>query len=135
MILKAAWVDLKNQNKYCEIWRYVSRKIGITQRFNFEDIKHSRQSSMVEVKESIYLEALLSQLNFILRIWSSIKVFTDLYCLLLTFMVDLALVIFHYHLVRWCKLQINAVGESPEFMWVDIGKVIQEKKRSTHRDS
>ena len=55
---------------------------------------------MVEVKESIYLEALLSLLSFTLRIRSSIKVFTDLYCLLLTFMVDLALVIFHYHLVR-----------------------------------
>ena len=34
---------------------------------------------MVEVTESTYEEILFSQLHFILRIWSPIKVFTDIY--------------------------------------------------------
>ena len=57
------------------------RKTGITKRLNLEDIKQTSQSSMVEVKESTYEEALLRQLHFILGIWSLLKVFTDLYCL------------------------------------------------------
>ena len=36
---------------------------------------------MVEVKEYTYEEALLKQLYFILGIWTSLKIFTDLYCL------------------------------------------------------
>ena len=43
---------------------------------------------MVEVKESTYKEILLTQLHFILGIWSALKVFTDLYCLFKTFIVD-----------------------------------------------
>ena len=35
------------------------RKIGITQRLNLENIKQTSQSSMVEVKEFTYEEALL----------------------------------------------------------------------------
>ena len=35
---------------------------------------------MVEVKESSYKET-LTQLHFILEIWSALEVFTDLYCL------------------------------------------------------
>ena len=48
---------------------------------NLEDIKQTSQSSMVEVTEPTYEEALLWQLHFILGIWSPLKVFTDLYCL------------------------------------------------------
>ena len=36
---------------------------------------------MVEVKKSIYEEALFKQLHLILGIWSPLKAFTDLYCL------------------------------------------------------
>ena len=36
---------------------------------------------MVAVKEFTYKEILLTQLHFILGIWSALKVFTDLYCL------------------------------------------------------
>ena len=42
----------------------------------------------LEVKEFSNEEALLRQLRFILGIWSPLKVFTDLYCLFLTFTVD-----------------------------------------------
>ena len=45
---------------------------------------------MVEVKKSINEEALLKQLHFHLGIWSPLKTFTNLYCLFLTFTVDLA---------------------------------------------
>ena len=34
-----------------EKWRYAYRKISITQRLNFEDIKQTSQSSMAEVKK------------------------------------------------------------------------------------
>ena len=37
---------------------------------------------MVEEKESGYKEKLLTRLHFILGIWSALKVFTDLHCLL-----------------------------------------------------
>ena len=53
------------------------RKTGITKRLNLEDIKQTSQSSMVELKESTYDEALLTQLHFILGIWSPLRVFTD----------------------------------------------------------
>ena len=49
-----------------KIKRYVYRKIAITKRLNLEDIKQTSQSSMVEVKESAYDEALLRQLHLIL---------------------------------------------------------------------
>ena len=49
---------------------------------------------MVEVKKSIYEEALFKQLYSILGIWSPFKAFTDLYCPFLTYTVDLALVIY-----------------------------------------
>ena len=62
-------------------WRYAYRKIGITKRLNFEDIKQKSQSSMVEVKESTYEEVLLMQIHLILGIWILLKVFTGLYCL------------------------------------------------------
>ena len=71
----------KKSKQITRKWRYVYRKIGISQRLNLEDIKQTSQSSMVEVKESTYEEALLRELHFILGIWSPLKVFTDLYCL------------------------------------------------------
>ena len=43
--------------------------------------EQASQSSMIEVKKSIYAEALFKQLHFILGIWSPLKAFTDLYCL------------------------------------------------------
>ena len=49
-----------------KIKRYVYRKIAIIKRLNLEDIKQTSQSSMVEVKESAYDEALLRQLHLIL---------------------------------------------------------------------
>ena len=44
--------------------------------------EQTSQSTMVEVKRSIYEEALSKQLPFVLGIWSPLKAFTDLYCLL-----------------------------------------------------
>ena len=44
-------------------------------------LKTLNRQVMVEVKESMYEEALLRQLHFILGIWSLLKVFTDLYYL------------------------------------------------------
>ena len=70
------------KSKQREKWRYVYRKIGIIKTLDLEDIKQTSQSSMVEVKEPTYEEALLRQLHLILGIWSLLKVFTDLYCLL-----------------------------------------------------
>ena len=52
----------KNQNKKLKKWRYVYRKIYITQRFDIEDshCKHQRDSQirLVEVIETTYGEAL-----------------------------------------------------------------------------
>ena len=47
---------MKNQNKQHEKWRYIYRKIGIAKRFNFENIKQTRQSRVVEVKVATYGE-------------------------------------------------------------------------------
>ena len=58
----------------------ITQKIGITQRFNFEDTKQTSQI-IVELKEATYGEVLLRRQNFILGIWIPLKVFTDLYCL------------------------------------------------------
>ena len=44
----------KNQNKKSETWRYVYRKIAITQRFNIEDIEQRSQITVVELKNYIW---------------------------------------------------------------------------------
>ena len=44
----------KNQNKKSETWRYVYRKIAITQRFDIEDIEQKSQIRVVELKNYIW---------------------------------------------------------------------------------
>ena len=48
----------ENQNRKRGKWRYVYRKIGITQRFNIEDTKDRNQIRVVEVKKTTYGDAL-----------------------------------------------------------------------------
>ena len=48
----------ENQSKKLEKWRYLYRKIDITQRFNIEDTKQRSWIRMVEVKEATYGKAL-----------------------------------------------------------------------------
>ena len=47
-----------NENKKRNIWRYVYRKFGITQRFNIEDTKERSQIRVMEVKKVTYGETL-----------------------------------------------------------------------------
>ena len=46
----------ENLNKKRKKWRYVYRKISITQIFNIEDTKQRSQIRVVEVKETTYME-------------------------------------------------------------------------------
>ena len=48
----------ENQNKNHKKWRYVYRKIGITQRFNIEDTKERSQIRKMKVKTVSYGEIL-----------------------------------------------------------------------------
>ena len=48
----------ENQNKKRKKWRYVYRKLGITQRFNIEDTKERSQIGVMEVKKITYRETL-----------------------------------------------------------------------------
>ena len=48
----------ENENKKRNIWRYVYRKFGITQRFNIEDTKERSQIRVMEVKKVTYGETL-----------------------------------------------------------------------------
>ena len=41
----------ENEKKKRNIWRYVYRKFGITQRFNIEDTKERSQIRVMEVKK------------------------------------------------------------------------------------
>ena len=45
-----SWYE--NQNKNRKKWRYVYRKLGITQIFNIEDTKRRSQIRVMEVKKS-----------------------------------------------------------------------------------
>ena len=48
----------ENQNKKREKWRYVYRKLGITQKFSIEDTKKRNQIRVMEVKKVTYGETL-----------------------------------------------------------------------------
>ena len=105
-------------------------KIGITKNFTFEDTKQTSQNSMVEVKKVTYGEALLTQQQFILGIWSLFKVFTDFQYLLvnLAFVKILSIreesqqvnyhityiVIAHVRKIYFCKYEDGCLLKSAE---------------------
>ena len=54
----------ENENKKRNIWRYVYRKFGITQRFNIEDTKERSQIRVMEVKESYMWRDIMETVTF-----------------------------------------------------------------------
>ena len=48
----------ENQNKKRKKWRYIYRKISITQRFNIEDNKQRSQIRVMQVEKTKYEEPL-----------------------------------------------------------------------------
>ena len=53
-----------NENKKRNIWRYVYRKFGITQRFNIEDTKERSQIRVMEVKETYMWRDIMKAVTF-----------------------------------------------------------------------
>ena len=54
----------ENQNKKRKKWRYVYRKIGITQRFNIEETKERSQIRVMEVKKSYIWRDIMKAVTF-----------------------------------------------------------------------
>ena len=54
----------ENEKKKRNIWRYVYRRFGITQRFNIEDTKERSQIRVMEVKESYMWRDIMKAVTF-----------------------------------------------------------------------